>query len=446
MLNNSSMLQQVLGAFRTTKRELVRQSSLSDFEIDYELRFVLYLTAFIDGQPGYNEQQLLQQMARYLEWSPTYENLLIARIESQPSYDLAQLRVAATHPSLAKILYQAAIALALADGTLTQDERFFLENLHQALGIEVPFDEIIAPIFKLYNAEVDSSFQQAVDLPTSNPVNEQTGVIDIESELAKLHELIGLQNVKDEIQKLIRFLEIQAKRREHRLAETKMSLHMVFAGNPGTGKTTVARILARVLKALKILKKGHLVETDRMGLVGQYVGHTAKKTSEIVDQALDGILFIDEAYSLASGDESDFGQEAIDTLVKRMEDHRDRLIVIVAGYPDEMKAFIKSNPGLDSRFNLSIDFKNYDPTELLAIFKIFCDNNEYTTNPESEAKLLEGFAQAIEHQPLDFGNGRFIRNLFEQALRNQALRLSSHHTTLTREALMQIQAADIIFE
>jgi stage V sporulation protein K len=446
MLNNRSMLQQVLGEYCTTKRELVRQNSLSDFEIDYELRFVLYLTAFIDGQPGYNEAQLVQQIARYLNWSPTYENLLIARIESQPSYDLSQLRAAAAHPSLAKILYQGAIALALADGALTQDERFFLENLHRALGIQAPFDQIIAPIFKLYNTEIDPTFQQSVKLPNPHTVDQQAGVIDLESELAKLHELVGLQNVKDEINKLIRFLEIQAKRREHQLTETQMSLHMVFAGNPGTGKTTVARILARVLKALKILKKGHLIETDRMGLVGQYVGHTAKKTSEIVDQALDGILFIDEAYSLASGDESDFGQEAIDTLVKRMEDHRDRLIVIVAGYPDEMKQFIKSNPGLDSRFNLFIDFKNYSPKELLAIFQIFCEKNEYTTTPESDEKLLAGFAQAIKLQPFDFGNGRFIRNLFEQALRNQALRLSSHHTTLTREILIQIEAADIIFD
>ena len=443
------MIREILGDYSETKHQLIRQENLSDFEVDYELRFLLYLSAFIDGQPGYDERQLVQQMAHFLDWSSTYEHLLINRIESQPSYDLSQLKIAAAHPELGKILYQGALAIALCDGSLSHDERFLLANLHHTLKIQEPFDQLMKPIFKHYSVVADESFKAAMNQDSSTntiesaPLND---VIDVEQELEKLEKLVGLQNVKEELNKLIRFLEVQAARREQKLTQTKLSLHMVFAGNPGTGKTTVARILARILKALNILKKGHLIETDRMGLVGQYVGHTAKKTSDIVDQALDGVLFIDEAYSLASSGENDFGQEAIDTLVKRMEDHRDRLIIIVAGYPDEMQQFMGSNPGLDSRFNLSIDFNNYTPEELLDIFRIFCKNNEYQITEPTAKKLLDGFAQALKEKPHDFGNGRYVRNLFEKSLRNQALRLSGHQPAITREALIQLEASDILFD
>ena len=449
MHNSRSMIHQILTDYSSTKHQLVREGNLSDFEVDYELRFLLHLIVFIDGQASYAEKQLVQEITSQLEWSSTYENLLINRIESQPSYDLAQLKVATAHPQLANILYKAALAVALCDGSLTHDERFFLENLHHALQIQEPFERLMTPIFEHFNEPINEQFQATInqDRGANTIVAERLDdVIDVESELEKLKQLVGLQNVKEELNKLIRFLEIQAKRREQNLTETKLSLHMVFAGNPGTGKTTVARILARILKALNILKKGHLVETDRMGLVGQYVGHTAKKTSEVVDQALDGVLFIDEAYSLASGNENDFGQEAIDTLVKRMEDHRDRLIVIVAGYPADMQHFIRSNPGLDSRFNLSIDFNNYSPDELLGIFNIFCKNNEYQITESASEKLLSGFAQALEQKPMDFGNGRYVRNLFEQSLRNQALRLSGLKTKITRETLIQLEANDILFD
>ena len=444
------MISQILGHYQETKHSLVREKNVSDFEVDFELRFVLYLTAFIDGQPGYDERSFLKDVSNFLGWSPTYEHLLVSRIENQPSYDLARLKTGAAHPELASILFQVAITLAVVDGSLSNDERFFLENLHHTLKIREPFDQIISPLLSHsgsdFNSRLEQSLQQHTTIQPNHQTDEQSDVIDVETELAKLNGLIGLQHVKDEINKLIRFLEIQTKRREHNLAETKMSLHMVFAGNPGTGKTTVARILARILKALNILKKGHLIETDRMGLVGQYVGHTAKKTSEMVDQALDGILFIDEAYSLANGNENDFGQEAIDTLVKRMEDHRDRLIIIVAGYPDEMEAFIQSNPGFDSRFNLLIDFKNYSTEELLSIFNLFCAKNEYELAPNAADKFLKEAALIIETQAHDFGNGRYVRNLFEQALRNQALRLSNSKTDITRETLMRIEAADLIFD
>ncbi len=249
--------------------------------------------------------------------------------------------------------------------------------------------------------------------------------------------------MKDEIEKLVHFLEIQKRREALQLKTAALSLHLVFSGNPGTGKTTVARILARIFKKLKILKKGHLVETDRMGLVGQYVGHTAKKTSEIVDSALDGILFIDEAYSLVGG-ENDFGAEAIDTLVKRMEDDRDRLIVIVAGYPNDMDEFIQSNPGLKSRFSKTILFSDFNSTELSKIFQIFCQNNQYELSNGAETKLTQVFEYALSDTGDDFGNGRYARNLFEQIIRNQAMRLRQLKQTLSKKALMTIEAADIV--
>lgn len=448
MSDSSRIIRTILNDYNVLKRELISKHSLSNFEVDYELRFLLFLTSVIDGNPSFDEKTFLSQVIQQLEWSFTYEKLLVSKIENQTSYELSSFKIGAKHSKYAKLCYEAALALALADGTLTQDERFFLENLYQRFAIDAAHEPDLKSIHAYYDLETDSDLEKKIAVQSkaaAGTVENNDDAIDVEAELKKLHHLIGLKNVKDEIDKLIRFLEIQAKRREHNLAETNLSLHMVFAGNPGTGKTTVARILARIFKALNILKKGHLVETDRMGLVGQYVGHTAKKTSEVVDQSLDGVLFIDEAYSLCGDGENDFGQEAIDTLVKRMEDCRDRLIVIVAGYPEEMQAFIKSNPGLDSRFSLSVDFANYAPEELIKIFSLFCEANDYEIASLAKIKLKKGFAEMIEKKAKDFGNGRFVRNLFEQVLRNQALRLSSKKDKLTRKDLVEIKEWDIIF-
>ena len=247
--------------------------------------------------------------------------------------------------------------------------------------------------------------------------------------------------MKEEITKLYNFIKIQQVRKDKGLRTPDISYHCVFTGNPGTGKTTVARIMAGIYKELGILKKGHLVETDRSGLVAEYVGQTAVKTNKIIDSALDGVLFIDEAYSLVQGAKEDFGQEAISTLLKRMEDDRNRLVVILAGYGSEMKAFIDSNPGLQSRFNRYIHFPDYDADELKQIFLLNAKKNQYSLDDEAMAELEKLLSSAIAHKDMNFGNARFVRNLFEKSIQNQAMRLSSQ-PNITEEILSILKSED----
>ena len=262
--------------------------------------------------------------------------------------------------------------------------------------------------------------------------------------LSDLDGLIGLEPVKQEIKKLVSFLEVQKKREAVDLPTAGLTSHMVFTGSPGTGKTTVARLVAQIFRALGLLTKGHLVETDRGGLVGQYVGHTEVKTAQVVDEALDGILFIDEAYALSQGGENDFGRRAIDTLVKRMEDHRDRLVVIVAGYSEEMTEFIASNPGLRSRFSTYIDFANYDEQELEKIFELLAEGGGYQLDESARQALYTLFRERLAVADRSFGNGRYVRNTFEAILRNQALRLAHAKQEPTREDLMTLLSGDIV--
>ncbi len=243
----------------------------------------------------------------------------------------------------------------------------------------------------------------------------------------ELDELIGLEDVKEEVRSLANFVKVQKMRQEKGLKTPKMSYHLVFTGSPGTGKTTVARIVARIYKDLGILKRGHTVETDRSGLVAEYMGQTAIKTNALVDSALNGVLFIDEAYALvpdASYSGGDYGQEAISTLLKRMEDDRDRLVVIIAGYPKEMQRFIDSNPGLKSRFNRYINFPDYTAEELYRIYLMYAKKNEYTLNQEAGVYLRERLEDVVEHKTRNFGNARYVRNIFEKSIQRQANRIS----------------------
>ena len=260
--------------------------------------------------------------------------------------------------------------------------------------------------------------------------------------IKELDTLIGLDSVKTEINSLVNYIKVQRMREERGMRVSPVSYHCVFTGNPGTGKTTVARIVSEIYKELGILQKGHLVETDRSGLVAEYVGQTAVKTNKIIDSALDGILFIDEAYSLVDGGNSDYGKEAIATLLKRMEDNRDRLVVILAGYTDDMKRFIDSNPGLQSRFNRYIEFPDYSADELYQIFISNAKKYDYKLTDEASLFLKEALEAVVSSKDKNFGNGRFVRNVFERVVENQANRLSPI-ANVTSDILVTIEKEDI---
>jgi len=264
--------------------------------------------------------------------------------------------------------------------------------------------------------------------------------------LAELDRLIGLENIKHEVRTLANFLKVQKQREAAGLPNTKLSLHMIFGGNPGTGKTTVARIVGKVFGAMGVLTKGHLIETDRSGLVAEYAGQTGPKANKKIDEALDGVLFIDEAYTLISAEGEDpFGHEAVQTLLKRMEDDRKRLVVILAGYPREMETLLRSNPGLSSRFSRNLEFIDYTPLELAKIFGLMCNKNQYHLRPLARAKVIVGLDYLYQRRGRHFGNGRTSRNTFEHAIRLMANRIAEI-VDLSVEQLTMLEPEDIEFK
>ncbi len=261
--------------------------------------------------------------------------------------------------------------------------------------------------------------------------------------LEKLERLTGMNPIKDQVKTLSNLMKVHQKRASLGMNIPPVSLHSVFTGRPGTGKTTVARLLGQIFAAQGFLKKGHLVETDRAGLVAGFVGQTAGKVDEAVTKALDGVLFIDEAYTLIPENAgSDFGREAVDTLLKRMEDYRDRLVVVVAGYPDEMFRFLESNPGLASRFSRRFTFDDFSPQELETIFLKFVADAGMNISDGALGKLRVYLQDAWNRRDSHFGNGRLVRNLFERALENQANRLAPY-PELTQEMLSSIEENDL---
>ncbi|BAY12681.1 AAA family ATPase [Calothrix sp. NIES-2098] len=294
-----------------------------------------------------------------------------------------------------------------------------------------------------WDLEIDAELEQLKKELKKRYLDNDCSSEGMESVIEQLNNLVGMQNVKDEINTLINFLKIQKLRQEQKLATVSVTLHSVFCGSPGTGKTTVARLMGEIYKELGILSKGHLVETDRSGLVAGYIGQTAIKVDAIIESALDGVLFIDEAYALKpENSRNDFGQEAIDTLLKRMEDYRDRLVVIVAGYSEEMSRFIDANPGLQSRFNKYFYFEDYQPHELLNIYEKICEQSHFCLTEHSRKTLLTKFNDLYVSRNNKFGNGRLVRNIFDKTIEKQANRLVKI-PGVSKEMMMEIIPEDI---
>jgi len=335
------------------------------------------------------------------------------------------------YDKIASSLYRFASYIIKADGEIVDKEVKILKELWLKL-------------YKITDIDFDikQSISNSLILKTLNELS-SIGSINLEKNLEELNKLVGLQSVKKELISLINYLKVKKTREENKMSASNISLHSVFTGNPGTGKTMVARILGSIYKDLGLLSKGHLIESDRSKFVADFIGQTSSKTDKLVDSALDGVLFIDEAYSLISpATENDFGHEAISILLKRMEDNRDRLIVICAGYPDEMKKFLELNPGLKSRFNRYFHFPDYDPNELVAIFEFFCSKLEYVLTKEAKEKVLKFMKEKYENKDKYFGNGRLARNLFENTIKNHSNRIVEI-APLTKEILTYIKAIDV---
>jgi len=261
----------------------------------------------------------------------------------------------------------------------------------------------------------------------------------------QFEEFIGLDSLKDTIKEIYASIYVNQKRQEAGLKPSKQVLHMLFKGNPGTGKTTVARKLSQLFYDMNVLSKGHFIEAERADLVGEYIGHTAQKTRDLIKKAMGGVLFIDEAYSLARGGEKDFGKEAIDTLVKHMEDHHNDFILILAGYPAEMDRFLRLNPGLHSRFPIMLDFKDYSIDELMTIATQMASEKEYELSKEAQWKLKNHLLRKKQERSQSFSNGRYIRNIIEQSIRKQAIRVMKQNR-FSHSELILITSRDITFD
>lgn len=327
------------------------------------------------------------------------------------------------------MFFRFANAITKADGKISAAEESALAQFKAIL-----FEQDIIPA----STEVGAT-ETAAEIASGRATAEPKPLDEL---IAELNSLVGLQRVKTDVSQLVNFLKVQQLRQSKGLDTQPVSRHLVFYGNPGTGKTTVARLLAQIYQSLGILSKGHLIETDRSGLVAGYVGQTALKVKEVVQSALGGILFIDEAYALNVGQGGDFGQEAIDTLIKLMEDNRDDLIVVVAGYTDKMNAFLSSNPGFRSRFNKYLSFEDYSPDQLVEIFDLFCEKAGYHIDQLTSDNLLSLFSILFATRDETFGNGRLARNLFETTISNQANRIVEV-ADISLESLSAITAADI---
>ena len=376
------------------------------------------------------------------------DNKLILAQAFQTNYDTAVNFVRQNNLYEAKTFFQKALekALKLVEITYGPEQTGFISKAKK-----------VGEHLKLINQKIEEAEADAKKKPVAggpatpakSAKKEEGGEEEarprptVEEALAKLNELTGLSEVKAEVNSLVAELQVQMMRRQRGMNDAGTSHHLVFKGNPGTGKTTVARIMADIYYALGVLEKGHLVEVQRNDLVAGYVGQTAIKTQEVIDKAMGGVLFVDEAYTLAKEGGSDFGQEAIDTLLKGMEDHRDDLIVIIAGYDEPIQRFINSNAGLQSRFPTSIQFTDYNGEEMFTIFSGMCKKGQYTMSPEVQNILRNHFNQLYANRGENFGNARDVRNFFEKIKRRQSMRISRLGASISDATLAEILPEDL---
>ncbi|MBB6216700.1 stage V sporulation protein K [Anaerosolibacter carboniphilus] len=286
---------------------------------------------------------------------------------------------------------------------------------------------------------------QKITVNSKANANEKNKEESLEALIKELDQMVGLEKIKIFVKEIYAYIEIQKKRKDEQLLTDSLVMHMIFKGNPGTGKTTVARLLGKIFLEMGVLEKGHLIEVERADLVGEYIGHTAVKVRDHIRKAMGGILFIDEAYSLARGGEKDFGKEAIDALVKGMEDYKENLVLILAGYHDEMEIFLKSNPGLKSRFPIHIDFPDYELDDLLRIGDLMVEKREYRLSMSAKAKLAKIVTKKRMEDRVLSGNARLVRNIIERAIRKQAVRLQKV-SALSKDDLITIRSEDITDE
>lgn len=431
-----------------TLKEQGLKSSIRDVLRVNLTSFVMQLSA-ADGYVGYREANFIQE---YFGW-----NLLPSQIQEsiddQPKFLEEVPLIFNLFVRTDKVVYQhSETETELGQGSrLLMD---FFESVGQlfiACDDDVDDDEVsmltayISMLREYRSSELESVRTEKAKekFVEKNDALDSSEEETLEELLEQLENLTGLAAVKRDVSSLINLIKIRKIREDRGIPQAPMSMHLVFSGNPGTGKTTVARLLSKIYCKLGLLSKGHLTEVDRSGLVGGYVGQTAIKVKEVIDKALGGILFIDEAYSLtANRSENDYGIEAVDTLLKGMEDHRNNLIVIVAGYPDLMQQFLDSNPGLRSRFNKFINFPDYTPEELQAIFESMCKNAGYTLSPNARNTAMYALARHYHARSKNFANARDVRNYFEQAVVNQANRLAAY-SQLTDDMLTRLEVEDI---
>ena len=367
---------------------------------------------FLRSNPGLNSR--FAQIVEFDDYSPEELQTILCNMAQKEGYVLPE-----DAAQRAGVLIQKGKAAGGRDFGNGRFVRNMYESAIRKMATRMMEQEVTSPeqltTFKPEDFALPESLRKAV------PEQEST----VEELLEELDSYIGLTEVKEQVRKTVALVKVNQLRTQRGIPPLSTSMHMVFTGNPGTGKTTVARLVGRIYKALGVLPSGHLVEVGREDLVGRYIGETAQKTREVLDSALGGVLFIDEAYALFQSISQDYGQEAIDTILRYMENNRDKLVVIVAGYPKEMERFIGSNPGLQSRFTHTIRFENYTVDELMAILELNCAQNGYQMTQAAKTKAAAILAQEMSQNSSNFGNGRVVRNLFEAAVMEQNSRISA---------------------